>query len=300
MSWSTSSSSSGGPGPHHHHHHPLLALSACTALSLTYVLTLYSLVPQSIRQLERNDATQIKARTLSAMASSVVAVGVTGSSVLYQQGHISNLGSLMGIHAAHLLPALTLPLGSFVLLFSGPLAQIYLQSTSYNWFSEYPWINARNLVVAPVTEELVFRSCIGTTMVVLGGFSYPSVVFGAPLFFGLAHIHHGIASILKGEPVIDAVTTATFQTVYTTLFGALEMLVFLKTGHVASAAVVHAWCNFMGLPRVDLLFQSQSKMKIGLACSAYVFGIAAFCGGVFTQATNPDLYQGALWKIMSR
>jgi len=277
-------------------YHPWLALSACSLVSLTYVLGLYALVPPRIRALDRNDPVQIKARTLSAASSSAVAVAVTVSSVYYQQGSLADVPRLMGVHAGSVVQAIAWPLGSFVVLFTGPLAQVFLlDEASYNWFPEDHWVNARNLLVAPLTEELVFRSCIGTMMAVVGGFSWPSVVFGAPLFFGLAHVHHGVASVMRGESARAAAFTAAFQTVYTSLFGALEMHVFLRTGHLVSAVVVHSFCNLMGLPRLDLVFaQPRSRKRVLVACAAYVAGVSAFVFGAFARATDPLVFKGAL------
>ncbi|CAI5501759.1 unnamed protein product [Closterium sp. Naga37s-1] len=48
---------------------------------------------------------------------------------------------------------------------------------------------ARNLVVAPLSEEFVFRAAL-CPLLLAGGFSVTSTVFICPLFFSLAHGHH--------------------------------------------------------------------------------------------------------------
>ncbi|KAH9617470.1 hypothetical protein KSS87_010057, partial [Heliosperma pusillum] len=47
----------------------------------------------------------------------------------------------------------------------------------------------RNLVVAPITEELVFRACM-IPLLLCGGFKPETTVFLCPLFFSLAHLNH--------------------------------------------------------------------------------------------------------------
>ena len=42
-----------------------------------------------------------------------------------------------------------------------------------------------------MTEELVFRSTV-LSVSLLGGLSSSSLIFGTPLWFGLAHAHHAL------------------------------------------------------------------------------------------------------------
>ncbi|GJP42639.1 hypothetical protein CLOM_g2181 [Closterium sp. NIES-68] len=50
-------------------------------------------------------------------------------------------------------------------------------------------LHARNLLVAPLSEEFVFRAAL-CPLLLAGGFSVTSLVFICPLFFSLAHVHH--------------------------------------------------------------------------------------------------------------
>ena len=45
--------------------------------------------------------------------------------------------------------------------------------------------------LGPLSEELVFRSTI-LSVSLLGGLTTKELIFGTPLWFGLAHIHHAI------------------------------------------------------------------------------------------------------------
>ncbi|NWZ29952.1 FACE2 protease, partial [Alectura lathami] len=51
----------------------------------------------------------------------------------------------------------------------------------------------RNQVVAPLTEELVFRACMLPMLVPCTG-PGPAVL-ACPLFFGVAHFHHVIEQL---------------------------------------------------------------------------------------------------------
>lgn len=54
----------------------------------------------------------------------------------------------------------------------------------------------RNYIVAPVTEEFVFRGCM--VPLLRDQFSPISTVLLTPVFFGVAHFHH----ILAGKPLL--------------------------------------------------------------------------------------------------
>ena len=54
----------------------------------------------------------------------------------------------------------------------------------------------RNHAVAPFTEEYTFRACM--MPILLGYYTPKGAVLVAPLFFGVAHLHHMIERIRKG------------------------------------------------------------------------------------------------------
>ncbi|NWI13012.1 FACE2 protease, partial [Crypturellus soui] len=51
----------------------------------------------------------------------------------------------------------------------------------------------RNQVVAPLTEELVFRGCMVPVLLPCTGAA--RALLAGPLFFGLAHFHHVIEQL---------------------------------------------------------------------------------------------------------
>lgn len=141
---------------------------------------------------------------------------------------------------------------------------------------------ARDLVVAPLAEEIIFRQYMITPMIhskeyVNGSVSLRTVCLTAPLFFGLAHIHHAYTKISKdGVPVSKAISSTCFQFLYTYLFGAYASFCYIKTRSCTSVYLAHAFCNYMSLPNIRI-FTVQSNLKSKLiAALSYVYGIHMF------------------------
>lgn len=74
----------------------------------------------------------------------------------------------------------------------------------------------------------------------------------APLPFAIAHLHHLHAQRLANPtvPLLHLVLASLFQFAYTALFGWYAAFVLVRTGSLLAVIVCHAFCNWMGLPRV--------------------------------------------------
>lgn len=57
----------------------------------------------------------------------------------------------------------------------------------------------------------------------------------------------------------QAITIVLFQLCYTTIFGAYTSFIFIRTGHLISCFLIHAFCNCMGFP--DLSWISATNYK---------------------------------------
>lgn len=103
----------------------------------------------------------------------------------------------------------------------------------------------------PITEEVLFRSC-AIPLLLLSETSNVTIIFLAPLVFGLAHVHHFYEFRITHPhtPLIGAVLRSVFQMTYTTLFGGYVTFVYLRTGSLTSVILLHAFCNWRGLPRL--------------------------------------------------
>lgn len=141
-------------------------------------------------------------------------------------------------------------------LFAGPLYEYLIAERGLLYFPRdltqalTSWTGVRNYLVGPLTEEFVFRSCI-VPLHVLGGLSVGRIIFVAPLYFGVAHIHHIYEkTITKSASFPAACVISLIQFGYTTMFGWLASFLFIRTGSLWICVLVHSFCNAMGLPRV--------------------------------------------------
>jgi prenyl protein peptidase len=135
---------------------------------------------------------------------------------------------------------------SVVILFSG---SIYHDYHTNNFNVQPIWISIRNYIVAPIVEEIVFRSCMIALM--KQDHSAKEIIFISPLFFGLAHLHHGYRVYTENGSDSFALKKAILVTIvqfsYTTIFGMYSAFCLLKSG-IVTCILIHVFCNFMGLP----------------------------------------------------
>lgn len=301
----------------------------CLMTSAAYVGGLYAL-PQSIRGLPRDDPTHIQARFATTGVVCLLSVALAN---WWSSGH--GLLVLLGVRMAGLSTALVLPLLLTAVLFTGPivsmlmLAQVLTQHDEVlrvGWQYEYrrrrtarPWTEAvrrvlaakivgehtmvvlRNLVVCPFTEELAFRACMVPVLLCAG--SRPATaIWGAPLFFGSAHVHHFVRR--RREIGLEGAAVETLvQFIYTYLFGVFSAFLFVRTGHLVAPVLAHMFCNFMSVPDFSFMtktggYLSPLHASRGLILVAYLCGLAAF-GLLLGPSTSPGLYGPWDWTSWS-
>ncbi|GLC37883.1 hypothetical protein PLESTB_001506400 [Pleodorina starrii] len=145
----------------------------------------------------------------------------------------------------------------------------------------------RNLVVAPLAEEFVFRACM-VPLLMLEGVRSRVVVLATPLFFGAAHLHH-VADLVRhqGFSVRRAALMVGFQMLYTTVFGWLATYLFLRTGHLAAPVAAHAFCNWAGFPPFgDMAAHPRGPLLLATTAA----GLVAFFVSL-PRMTAPERYQ---------
>ncbi|KAI8915638.1 CAAX protease self-immunity-domain-containing protein [Gorgonomyces haynaldii] len=140
-------------------------------------------------------------------------------------------------------------LGLALCLFLGPVYTRFTNGTLLQ--EEEPWIMFRNYVFAPTTEELVFRSCLMTFL--LKDYSPLTSVLLAPLYFGLAHVHHGYSVYRQSKKLVPVVVSVVFQFAYTTLFGWFAAYALVRTRSIVGPILAHMFCNYMGFPSFDFM-----------------------------------------------
>ncbi|KAG7235357.1 hypothetical protein INR49_002741 [Caranx melampygus] len=182
---------------------------------------------------------------------------------------VPSLLALMGIRFEGLIPAIILPLLLTMVLFLGPLMQLAMDCpwsfmdglrVAFDpcfWalcFSDMRWL--RNQVVAPLTEELVFRACMLPMLcpapalhrhLHLPSLLWSGMINSLTCFCPPAHFHHVIELLrFRQGTLLGIFLSAVFQFSYTAVFGAYTAFIFIRTGHLMGPVLCHSFCNYMG------------------------------------------------------
>jgi hypothetical protein len=158
------------------------------------------------------------------------------------------------------------------------------------------WQNIRNLVAAPICEEVVFRSCV-LVLLVAGEWDFGSCVFLSPFLFGAAHLHHLLNHVRsRGLSFKMGLLVVGFQLFYTTVFGAYASFLYLRTGHTLGIVISHTFCNLMGFPETNFMrpwhpLYPKRKAIIFM----FVVGMVAFAAALYPM-TEPSWYGGS-WPL---
>ncbi|TVY67444.1 putative CAAX prenyl protease [Lachnellula suecica] len=243
---------------------PPLTTSAAVGLlvvyTLVYVLPFYiSKTTRPSPQLSRDAPSVIKGRITSvttsciicSVATFVILCSIVDNGTPMQAIH--NMGWFpVGVEESAKAVALT------AVLFLGPLFEAGVVEGNWrNWIrmrgldaTISGWIGYRNLVAGPITEEILFRST-SVPLLLLSNTPNSTIIFLTPIVFGLAHAHHFYEFRITHPhtPVSGALLRSAFQLTYTTLFGSYATFLYLRTGSLLAVILVHAFCNWMGLPR---------------------------------------------------
>uniref|UniRef100_A0ABK0M0N7 CAAX prenyl protease 2 n=1 Tax=Rattus norvegicus TaxID=10116 RepID=A0ABK0M0N7_RAT len=184
------------------------------------------------------------------------------------------------------------------ILFLGPLMQLCMDCpcdltdglkvvlAPRSWarrLTDMRWL--RNQVIAPLTEELVFRACMLPMLAPCTGLG--PAVFTCPLFFGVAHFHHIIEQLRFRQSSVGSIfLSAAFQFSYTAVFGAYTAFLFIRTGHLIGPVLCHSFCNYMGFPAVCAALEHPQKWPL---LAGYALGVGLFLL-LLQPLTDPKLY----------
>ena len=134
----------------------------------------------------------------------------------------------------------------------------------------------RNLIAAPITEELVFRGLLVPILTasyssirdeVTGKPLYSpfSVMVRVPFWFAVAHLHHLVERVRSGDKVIVAALGTLLQMTYTSIFGCIAAGFLMRTGSIYASIASHMFCNYWGLPDIDFMFPVSKNRSSNLA-----------------------------------
>lgn len=243
-----------------------VAVGSAALISGAFVLSLY-LVPS---RHGRDHPTTAMQRVIA-----VTSVTLLSPVVLYAVSHPAVDGECLWELIGFKFPffqSVGVSLALSATLFAGPLLQQCLHGFD---IPDLDILFVRNLIAAPIAEEVVFRGCLVPLLLPCFG---TKAIFIAPLFFGVAHLHHYFSGI--PFPVVA------FQFLYTSVFGAFSAALFVRTGTILGPIVSHAFCNFMGFPAFG---EAASSPHRWLLLGTYVGGLVAF-GMLFMPLTGQSLF----------
>ncbi len=171
----------------------------------------------------------------------------------------------------------------------------------------------RNIVFAPVTEEVVFRAVMIPSMCLAAAASSTSsaaaispmtIALHSPLWFGVAHLHHFLDKMRTKVPLMSNVLQTAVQLVYTSIFGVIASLLFMRTGNLLAPIVSHFVCNLLGLPDVGFMYSTTSPERNEYSClyayrylllGLHAFGLVAFTFSLF-PLTEHLAAQSIYWQ----
>ena len=270
---------------------PQQALSVSTLLSFLFVVSLYIWRRSTLH--DRDDPTVIKQRLFSVISVCLIAP-ITMLHFAREDTpakHGPPFTTWIGFSTRGLLYSATLPLLLTASLFLGPMYLHFLHHPSLSLLLAHAGsflsslssersllIKLRNLLLAPVCEEFIFRACV-ISLLLAADLPYSALLLLSPLLFGLSHLHHLVGLMRsKGFSVPQAVAAVGFQLLHTTLFGTYAAYVYLSTGSVVACMLCHAFCNWMEFPDLGWIgnvYHPAYKRRVSVAL-VFVVGMLLF------------------------
>ncbi|XP_022594445.1 CAAX prenyl protease 2-like [Seriola dumerili] len=279
----------------HAHTRCWVCVLSCLLLACVYVGSLY--VWRS--SLPRDHPSVIKRRCVSVLLVSALSPAAVKAWIHWADIRVdASVWELMGVRLEGFVPALILPLLLTMVFYLGPLVHSAMDNPNgfttelqsaldvQSWrlsLGDVVWL--RNQVVAPVTEELVFRGAMLPMLVPCAGPT--AAIFMAPLFFGVAHFHHiKEQRRLQKDSMRVILLVAGMQFLYTTVFGAFTAFIFMRTGHIVGPVLCHSFCNSQGLPDIGSALQHPQRTAL---LFLYLMGALLFLVLLF-PLTDPFFY----------
>ena len=185
----------------------------------------------------------------------------------YNQTKHSNILAQQGVHS--------FPHFLYTKLIFGLFKFIESEFTNH-----YNWPLLKQIVIAPIVEEIYFRGIVFGLYRDTGFFDQnpQTCIVVLPIYFAVAHAHQIILKRNEQWPVIKReMIIGVFRIIYTQVFGIYSGWVYIKTGSLWSAILLHSHCNFFGVPNFGLVFNSNiylpKRIVIGVM---YIVGTIGF------------------------
>ncbi|EFO89496.1 CRE-FCE-2 protein [Caenorhabditis remanei] len=259
-------------------------VSAC--LPVSYVLLVHLFDRGGT---DRNDSISIKRRFKGALLSNVFSIAVTAYYLLV---YTTTPFHEMGLRLDHWKEALIYPFILMNAFYLGQFVMMHIDKTLWHYFDYYEWkmcfnnwVWRRDIIVGPITEEIVFRACSSTLMAHVWGPSVTCLL--NPIPFAASHFHHIWDDQRRGHSLAHSILQRGFQFCYTYLFGVFATYLQLTTRHALVPIVAHAICNAQGLPLwLEIANYPKRRDRLTLY-SAYSAGFAVFVYLLYTKHGMP-------------
>ncbi|XP_004924603.1 CAAX prenyl protease 2 isoform X2 [Bombyx mandarina] len=272
----------------------IFSILACILLTISYVASLYIWRTN----LSRDHPSTIKRRFFSVSCMMLLAPFFMKYFLTKETLSKGELLEHLGLRTSGWIQATLLPLFLTAILFLGPLTMQFLSGIWKLYTKPLYWLASwqdlvwlRNHIMAPLSEEWVFRACMMPLL--LQCLKAEVAIFTGPLLFGTAHFHHMFEQMKSGYDFKTALMVSSFQFTYTSLFGAYSAYLFLRTGHFVAPLVAHIFCNHMGFPNFGEIPQFQPLQRILIICN-FIIGFILWCL-LLTPLTTPGIYDNRLY-----
>jgi len=262
---------------------PLVAVLGSFAISFSFVASLYLWKLAGYKETNRDETGTIQRRFASACLTCLCSAAlVRWLARPAEDGGGLTLLQLLGLTSDDLLAACSCCLCLTAVIFVGPIVQHLVSAAEGNTplasLPDAPWVALRNYVMAPFTEEFVFRACL-VRLWVAASFPMGMIIFCSPFCFALAHSHHFIEHVRRFKDKKMALLHVAFQVFYTSLFGMYSNFLLLRTGSTVAVILTHTFCNHQGFPDVGFIAASGHPLYRHRAWLGplYLTGVGAFC-----------------------
>lgn len=267
------------------------AIVGSITISASFIFFLYALQVKKVNQqvISNDHPERVKSRSKAVLLASLFSMSLTGcllDLVIPQELFSVKFLKILGLNPdikAQLISCFH-GLALIGTLFAGPILQILIQDDSpldiltglnLKDSPEEFWVTMRTLIIAPITEEFVFRSCIVPLLYKF--YKVPTLYFVVPIYFGLAHIHKFYERWSNRLcSWRDNCLMTLFQFFYTTLFGSISTFIYVKTASLPAVILIHMFCNFISFPDFSAVYYEPSKVKKIALSVTYVLGLCGF------------------------
>lgn len=198
--------------------------------------------------LTRNDPFVIKTRFIGICIVSVISLYVLGRYDKYDLNELSfDFFDRDFLVNGLLKPLIVLLVIQFIPILM--LAQELLEEGG-RFFNEFTIVKLRDYLMAPFTEELVYRYILLKTLQPC--YSPTSACLISSFLFGFSHFHHYLLNRFRDRTL----TASCCQFTFSFLFGVFAGSMYLKSTYLITPFVLHAVCNLIMLPDFDQIGSS--------------------------------------------